>query len=198
MRLYKYRLYDARLALFHQFLQTMLIDFGVMARAGDADFVRHIFRELNGEADALAGRHAYTYVEHTSRYDFRCFRYFFDGSCPGASSGGGWVLYGAMDVVSDTECEWTKIASLSFPLDAGSTVTAAELEAALWGMAYLLSRLKGKVSVEEHVETWQPQTLATDLGFVWIHYIIVGDFLFGISQSFLDCMRMLIEHSLAG
>ena len=151
----KHRLYDARLALLHGFLETMGAEFGVMPRAGDADFGRHIYRELNGEADALAGRHAFTYVEHTSQCDFVCFRFFFDGSCAGTGSGGGWTLYGAADVLCDDEAEWTRIASLSFALRAGSTVTAAELEAAVWGTAYLLAHLQGKAAVEKHLGTWQ-------------------------------------------
>ena len=42
---------------------------------------------------------------------------------------------------SDEEHEWTAIASLSFDMPAGSTVTVCELEACVWGVAFLAAVL---------------------------------------------------------
>eukprot|EP00973_Karenia_brevis_P063223 8790424-Karenia_brevis.AAC.1 len=69
--------------------------FSVRPRQDCSSWSRHVFRELNGEADALAGLHAYTYVEHIPDLAFKCYRLFFDGSVSQKNSGGGWVLYGS-------------------------------------------------------------------------------------------------------
>ena len=106
--------------------------------------------------DALATRHEHSFAELCSDRDFSNYRVFFDGSCAAHGSGGGRVLYGARQVMCDSLEEWTKIAELSFPLESGSTVTAAELEACLWGAAYLLARLQGPEQVACHLKSWRP------------------------------------------
>ena len=50
------------------------------------------------------------------------------------------MLFGAESVVADTPVEWTRIAELSFPLALEATVTAAELEACLFGVLDWLVR----------------------------------------------------------
>eukprot|EP00973_Karenia_brevis_P078040 10840374-Karenia_brevis.AAC.1 len=61
----------------------------------------HIFRELNGEADALAGLHhnASSVYEPIRRHN--CFRLFFDGSKTETGAGGGWVLYLSLIHISE-------------------------------------------------------------------------------------------------
>ena len=125
-------------------------------RQEHVDWGRHIYRELNGEADAIAGRHHYSYSRFTQRPDFRCFRLYFDGSCAQHGSGGGWVLYGAVAIVEDSLDAWTKIAELSFPLGEKSTVTIAELEACLWGVTYVSAVLRCEAALSHHLETWRP------------------------------------------
>ncbi len=71
-------------------------------------------------------------------------------------AGGGWVLYGCPGVVNDLEEEWTKLAQLSFPLERGATVTAAELESCLWAMSYMLSRLHGTSVATSNLQNWRP------------------------------------------
>ena len=125
-------------------------------RQDHADWGRHVYRELNAEADALASKHTYTYVEHDADSDYNCFRLFFDGSCTKHAAGGGWILYGAAQVNADEVEEWTKLAEMSFPLCRQSTVTIAELEACLWGVAYMLARLQGRTSLAHHLDAWRP------------------------------------------
>ena len=86
---------------------------------------------------------------------FACYRVFFDGSCASNGSGGGWILYGSNNAQADTEDEWTRVASLSFCLQAGATVTSAELEAALWGVAYVRARLSSPVEATNNLKNWK-------------------------------------------
>ena len=111
-------------------------------RHASADWAKHTYRELNQEADELAGRHECTYKLHLRDCHFSRFRLFFDGSHRSDPSGGGWLLYGSSDVADDNATEWSRIAELSF-MHKSTTVTAAELESSLWGMAYLLSWMRG-------------------------------------------------------
>jgi ribonuclease HI len=95
-------------------------------------------------------------VECDGDSDYDYFRLFFDGSCTKDASGGGWVLYGATPVDEDREDEWTKLAEMSFRLCQHSTVTVAELEACLWGVAYVSARLQGRATLAHHLEVWRP------------------------------------------
>ena len=77
-----------------------------------------------GEADALAGRHRFTYKGYSRDPSFRCLRFFCDGSCSedGTAGGRGWALRGAATAECDTVGEWTMMAELNFPLGNGYTV----------------------------------------------------------------------------
>eukprot|EP00973_Karenia_brevis_P043257 5994346-Karenia_brevis.AAC.1 len=46
----KYRVYDKRLQVVHNLLEKMVKDTGLTTRCCNADFGRHVFRELNEEA----------------------------------------------------------------------------------------------------------------------------------------------------
>ena len=125
-------------------------------RCDAADWGRHIYRELNQEADSLAGRHAHTYQEFCHGRHYRCYRICFDGSVTETASGGGWILYGARTIIEDAPGVWTRLAQLSFPLAIGSTVTVAELESCLWGVTYLMARLQGTCVATANLQKWKP------------------------------------------
>ena len=130
-------------------------------REDHADWGRHIYRELNVEADALAARHSFTYVEHNASTEYSCYRVFFDGSCTEQASGGGWILYGAVGIEEDGVDDWVKLAEMSFALGQRAIVTAAELEASLSGVAYLCARLQGREMLSAHLASWK--VLDTDM-----------------------------------
>ena len=65
-------------------------------------------------------------------------------------------MYGALTIYEDKPDEWTKIAEMSFPLGDGCTVTAAELEACLWAVTYLVALLHGREALSNHLKSWQP------------------------------------------
>ncbi len=150
----KYRVCDARLDLLHGALEELERRHSAWPRTDDADWGRHIFRELNTEADALASRHAHSYALYTSAFDFNIFRLYFDGSAADTGSGCGWVLYAAKEAAQDRVEDWTKVADMSFPLGASATVTAAELEACFCGVSYLLASPDGRA--EHFCRTWTP------------------------------------------
>ena len=66
------------------------------------------------------------------------------------------MLYGAAHAKNDVPESWTMLAKLSFKLAAESTVTLAELEACLWGVAYLEARLRGIPHAARNAQEWQP------------------------------------------
>ena len=66
------------------------------------------------------------------------------------------MLYGAGSMRADAVEEWTRVAELSFPLARGATVTAAELEACVWGVSYLVGLLNDPHTAHFHSEIWQP------------------------------------------
>lgn len=115
-------------------LERLHCSSGLEPRSVSADIHRHIFRELNVEADALANEaHSKGTQSWQSNGLRRCrfYRAFFDGSKRGASTTGAWILYGSQGEAShSSECVWMKLAWSHFPVDAASS-TGAELEAAL-------------------------------------------------------------------
>eukprot|EP00973_Karenia_brevis_P073740 10248919-Karenia_brevis.AAC.1 len=68
----------------------MIVRERVRPRHENADWGRHIFRELNTVADGYAGRHNFSYECMCTRRDFANFRLCFDDSVRGSGSGGGW------------------------------------------------------------------------------------------------------------
>jgi hypothetical protein len=93
----------------------------------------------------------------TNLQEFKCYRLFFDGSVTKTKAGGGWVLYGATTVAQDTQEEWKLIAAVSFPMPPSSTITACELEACLWGVAFIAALFSGGSHAATNLQTWQPQ-----------------------------------------
>ena len=85
----KYRVYAQRLRILHDTLERMARKYFVAPRQDYCEWSRHIYRELNGEADILAGRHRFTYQDLCRDTSFNCFRLFFDGSCNRLGTAGG-------------------------------------------------------------------------------------------------------------
>ena len=153
----KYRLYNARVRMARHSLQQLQEESGVRPRTDTADWGRHIYRELNTEADILANRHEDSRHMETNLQDFKCYRLFFDGSVTKTKAGGGWVLYGATQVAQDSQEEWNRIAAVSFPMPPNSTITACELEACLWGVSFIASLFVSESQAAVNLQTWQAQ-----------------------------------------
>eukprot|EP00973_Karenia_brevis_P065951 9167666-Karenia_brevis.AAC.1 len=97
-----------------------------------ADFHRHVFRELNKQADKLAAE------AHDLGNDlwclspvptFKCLRGFFDGSLREGRTAGGWILYASEEADVNDSSQWFVLAKHRFTLGVDSS-TAAELAAA--------------------------------------------------------------------
>jgi len=146
----KFRPYKARMQEVIGTLENHVTASGLRPRCRDADFARHIFRELNGEADALAGKHCdeYNFWKPERLTEFHYYRVFFDGSAAPDSSGAGWVLYGTESILDDP-AEWEKIAAKSLALPKGCSVTAAELEACASAVEFLDALLSGEMDIVE-------------------------------------------------
>ncbi len=140
----------------HSLLERMLRYSRLSPRCDTADFGRHIFRELNGEADSLANRHCFTSSFHSDDLRFGYYRLFFDGSVTSTATGGGWILYGSHGVQADAQEEWLRVASLSFPMGLEATITACELEACLWGVAFEAALFEGRDAAVANVKEWTP------------------------------------------
>eukprot|EP00973_Karenia_brevis_P091572 12408182-Karenia_brevis.AAC.1 len=135
-----------------------MLQHGLMPRARDSEWARHIYRELNQRADALANKHAhYCYMCLRSKpQSFKYYRIFFDGSVARSGAGGGWVLYGCSDLHTDVPEAWTVVAERSFPMPKTATITACELEACVWAVAFLRDLLDSTEKAMENIRTWQP------------------------------------------
>ena len=72
-----------------------------------SEWTRHIYRELNAEADKLANKHRDEKKITPGLGQHRCYQLFFDGSVTADSAGGGLVLYGSSAVVHDSPDEWS-------------------------------------------------------------------------------------------
>ena len=64
-------------------------------------------------------------------------------------------MYGKQNHQDDTQQAWIKLAALSFPLPVGTTVTASELEACLWGASFFLSWLEGPEASKVQIRNWE-------------------------------------------
>lgn len=137
-------------------MECLISNFGFRPRTDLSDWGRHIFRELNTEADKLAGRHRYHFQEHSNDTSMLAYRLFFDGSRTSTGTGGGWVLYGSRDGSRDASCDWERLADLSFQMDASATVTACELEAALFGMDNVHARFTNFSNSARAMGEWTP------------------------------------------
>ena len=152
----QYAVYDSRLSVAHRAIAMLVEAHDALPRHCSAEWARHVYRELNAEADELANRHYFKYQQYCSVDGFRYFRIYFDGSVSDGGAGGGWVLYGSRHLTTDAPEDWSKIADLSFGLRVGATVTAAELEACVWAIAYLGDALQDPAAANFNPELWQP------------------------------------------
>ena len=75
-------------------------------------------------------------------------------------AGGGLVQYGATEVRQDAPEEWTRVASVSFAMPHGSTITICELEACMWGVAFVAAMFQGEAEAAANLESWKPLKLA--------------------------------------
>jgi hypothetical protein len=125
-----------------------------------AQWGRQIYRELNTEADKMANLHKDERHVTAGLRHFSCYRLFFDGSVTPKGAGGGWVLYGATEVRQDAPEEWTRVASVSFAMPHGSTITICELEACMWGVAFVAALFQGEAEAAANLESWKPLKLA--------------------------------------
>ena len=67
------RVYDRRLRILHDTLERMARMHSVAPRQDCCEWSRHIYRELNGEADTLAGLHRFTYQKLCNDMSFNRF-----------------------------------------------------------------------------------------------------------------------------
>ena len=122
----------------------------------DADMHRHVFREFNQDADRLAN------LGHDGRqWDYEgelapmpYMRLYFDGNLSDRGCSGGWVLFGST-CPGPSDDNWTKIATMSFPIMADS-ITAGELEAAASAHLFLQELYRGRNAASIFLETWRP------------------------------------------
>ena len=125
-------------------------------RADTADWARHIYGELNTEADSLANKHCNEYLLSNMSSAFTCYRLFFDGSVNQNGAGGGWILYGAVGGHGAEPQEWTVIASCSFEIPQDATVTICELEACVFAVVFMRALTQGVNEAHECMQSWQP------------------------------------------
>lgn len=139
-----FRRYDARVRLLQQRLEKLSQACLIAPPTDEADIFRHIFRELNSEADAKAnfGRihgAGSWHSNHVTKYKF--LRVFFDGSCKDELCGSGVVAYGTDDP-GENDQSWHQLAWMAYPVN-GPSITAAELEAAAGALAMLETLVLG-------------------------------------------------------
>ena len=114
-----------------------------MPRTEVADFFRHIYRELNTDADSMANRHADTWTLEPYLKPASFVRAFFDGSRHEDKTGFGWVVFTSEDPRTDDRNVWSKEATRSVAISAEATITAAELEAASSLVRFLAAYYEG-------------------------------------------------------
>ena len=101
-----------------------------------SDFCRHVFCELNRDADAIANRHSNTWHLEEYTQPGICMRGFFDGSVRGKKAAFGWILFASSDG-DDDMTRWSAVAHKSGCLPDGASITAAELEASCSLLSFL-------------------------------------------------------------
>ena len=138
-------------------LASMFVHHNLRPRMDSAEIFRHVYRELNTEADKLAGRADATWhMEHyTSPYPL--LRLHFDGSSTHTAAGCGWILYGAHHVADDEEKEWICIAWHAFKLPNKVFCTAAGLEALAAGVHFVVAYLRNANEAQKCLQTLRPQ-----------------------------------------
>ena len=141
----------------HRQMHGIVEQAGVRPLHNGADFCRHVFRELNGIADELAGRHKNTW--HLDEYasSASCVRGFFDGSVQGEKAAFGWVVLQCPSG-DDDMTKWKAIASKSASLPNGATITAAELEGCLSLVSFLQGYFHSYARALNNISTYLPMS----------------------------------------
>ena len=129
-----------------------------MPATNSSDFHRHIFRELNAEADAKAnmGRMhgSICWSRGGSLLPYPYLRVFCDGSLSENIAGGGFVVYGSTDPgVKDDN--WTLLAWSCFKVECQS-ITAAELEALAGAHDFVISLVRCPQQWQRSLAEWAP------------------------------------------
>ena len=129
------------------------------------DFHRHVFRELNAEADAKAnlGRQCGRCSWHaaSSWTSLPYLRFFFDGSCKDGECGSGFVAFGSASP-GVTDADWTIIGWMCFDVSA-SSITAAELEAVAAAQAFAVTYLDDPAGLDMFLEHYTPWSYAVGM-----------------------------------
>ena len=126
--------------------------------ADASDFHRHVFRELNADADSKAnmGRSDGRATWCCGRLAVMpCLRVFFDGSFKDGKCGAGFVALGSCDP-GPADDKWTRLAWMAFPVT-GVSITAAELEASVVAQTFLVSLLRGPLEAVRFLDQWGPR-----------------------------------------
>ena len=130
------------------------------------DFHRHVYRELNGDADAKAnlGRTSGRSYWHRagSFYSMPCLRIYFDGSLKDGICGSGFVAFASSQPGLD-DSNWAIVAWMCLRVEANS-ITAAELEALAAAHAFVSACLSGPDSLAIFFEQYVPWSYTSPIG----------------------------------
>ena len=151
----KYRLYEDRVGIARASLGNLHASHGFLPRQTATNWARHIYRELNKDADKLANKHSYHFWINRRRYAFPFYRLFFDGSVTRQGAGGGWALFSCTDTNRDLLCDWHLVAELSFGMPLTATITVCELEACIWGIVFTEALQESLDSALTNASTWK-------------------------------------------
>jgi len=155
-----FQIYANKVCQMQALIEKMVICHGLSSRSKAGEMFRHVYRELNAEADAVASRAENAGTIVTDSPPPRLLRLMFDGSVTTSRASGGWILYGADDIVVDDEAEWRVLAWQSFIFPTKVSITAAELEACFAGVTFLHAYLQGPEFARHHFSQWHPYNFA--------------------------------------
>jgi len=128
--------YLNRVSAMHRQLHELVQQRGVRPLRDSSDFCRHVFRELNGDADAMANRHSNTWHLDEHARPGICMRGFSDGSVRGKRAAFGWIPLASSNG-DDDMTGWRAVAYKSGCLPDGASITAAELKASFSLFSFL-------------------------------------------------------------
>jgi len=137
----------------HRMMHGMRRECGVRPRVDSVDFCRHIYRELNVEADRIANMHSNSWsLVHYDAPATRV-RAFFDGSKRSQQTAFGWIVYCCDGAERDETSEWKPVATRSVVLPKEATITAAELEACSSVVSFLRAYFLGYTQALAEIQT---------------------------------------------
>ena len=136
----------------HRKMHGMWCQNSVRPRTDSADFFRHIYRELNTEADALANKYADSWSLEYYEAPAKHIRAFFDGSRRPSKAAFGWIVY-ASSANGDEISDWKPLATRSCVLPQQATITAAELEACSSLVSFLRAYYLGYTQALQTIQT---------------------------------------------